>query len=200
MRSATPCQDLCLSIKLAKTPAGRALLTERRVDQMVARVNRIWGCRRAGQCCIRVNKMEYVVPGGPDAVPREVSLRASRNVAVRRIARRDACYNVYIVSRFTGYEDGDPQAYTYYDPAATIMMAERPTAAALGTLLAHALGLARGPADDPDGVTGHSTRRRNLMNIQADRIELNERQCTRARGSPLLTDSEEPCTLSPQEP
>ena len=209
---------MCLDIKVAPDDHDKAIISDANVKDLIKRVNRIWGCGVPGQCCIRLNVRRIVVPLKP-RLHQAVLLRPWKESGdfkeVMKLDRAPApkCYNLYIVRQIigpsgqrgidgqTGYADdaaGEPldgSIVTTGDGGYT----DDRIASIIGHELGHAMDLAPGEADDPDGVTGHSTKGTNLMSPAVAGKQLNAKQCEKARKSQWVTSTKSRCNPAPDE-
>ncbi len=197
------CLEVCLSIKVATQINGTPILTTQEVEDLVKRINDIWDCDPPAQCCIRFTIDEILAPMKP-AIPRSVIYKApgfKDFYRVLKMNRSSKCYNVYFVSRMTGALGATGFGSDSGSIIRTQGRTQADSASTFSHEMGHAMGLAQGSTDEPDGVTGHSTKGDNVMGTLtgAARIKLNKKQCDKARSSSLAKKTDKECTPNPNE-
>jgi hypothetical protein len=204
------CKTMCLDIKVGKDDKGQPSYTEQQIKDIVKKVNNIWGCTLKGQCCIQL-KVKRIAPPNASIKAKLVTKLWEESADLKDTVGIDRssdpkCYNLYFV-----HDAGQPlQAgqTKYGDLSGSVIGHVTATGAnydddtiALftGHELGHALGLAPNKADDPEGVTGHSTKKNNVMGGSGLGKELNAKQCKAARKSGWLIVTESRCNPGPWE-
>jgi hypothetical protein len=212
------CREVCLHV-VVRVSDSVPVVSKAKVKEIVDEVNKLWGC--PGQCCIR-----FRLDGDPlesRDLPYSVEWEEKKqdathwslNKLLAEAKWRDAdCYNLYFVNAVRHGGLG----VTKYKPDAGSVVSARDkggddrSTADLGVTVSHELGHALGLArdsdnEDPNGVTGHSTKPDNVMgsgfnkatNKAVAQSKLNSKQCQEARKSPLAKVTKVKCECSPKE-
>jgi hypothetical protein len=204
--SKTYCHEMCLSIKVGSHANGNPILSRTEIDELINRINTIWGCA-TGQCCINFVLGEVItpmIPPLPGSVTIDESDYSQQHKDLIQMYRSSECYNIYIVNSIPGTIAGT----TGYNDHSGIIIERSAWAAGMAEMgpalaheLGHALGLGRGTGTDPDGVTAHSSTADNVMRPtgNAANVKLNAKQCEEAQDSGFVKKTSNECTVSPLE-
>jgi hypothetical protein len=183
------CMELCLSIKVGKGSDGKPLVSESMIDVFIGQLSYRWGCK-GGACCIRFRKGAFLVIDLPPFAKED-------NVdEILRKNRSYQCYNLYFLKfKFADKRQGCATV-TGSETGALVNADLGPPdlLAAMGHELGHGLGLANEDGDH-DGVEDHSDDPDNTMapRLGGRLVRLTRAQCDKARDSPLLKETSEPC-------
>ena len=199
--SGVKCLTCCVTVKVA-TKNGTPVKSDDDVKEIVDKANQRWGC--PGQCCIKFKLKEIKKPATLPTNPTLTSGAYSAEFDTINGIDKDAdCYNVYLVDKINNPNIEGQTGFGTKNISIlnTSGLSNDDVGVDLAHEMGHAMGLAKGPGTEPNGVTAHSSNNDNLMqpSARASKGKLNAKQCSEARKSDLLKKTDDSCTSSPQE-